>query len=188
MDYIIMQTMTKTTTEGLIQLDIRQISRNIQIGNSGIITWNKQDVSIAQIQFHVLTIDSIAINYHKLMDREWIPITETLHLDSTQCHLGGDRYWFSCPDCLERKAILYLIDSKFNCRQCHNLTYQSQNETVNERQWRKARKIRSKLGASNSLLETTWEKPKGMHYSKFKELKEKEMDLYNTSPPSQLNN
>jgi hypothetical protein len=186
-----MKKITKTTTEGLIQLDIRQISKNIQIGNSGTITWNKQDALIGQIQFHVLAKDSIAINYHKLMDREWIPITDTLYLDSTHCHLGGDRHWFLCPDCQERKAILYLIDSKFSCRKCHNLTYQSQNETVDDRRRRKARKIISKFGASNSLLETILEKPKGMHYSKFQELFQKlqdvEMTLNKAIPPSQLN-
>ena len=37
---------------------------------------------------------------------------------------------------------------------------------------RKARKIRHRLGASTSLLDPIWEKPKGMHWRTFERLQQ----------------
>ncbi len=47
----------------------------------------------------------------------------------TPAYFGGVRYWLTCPlDKTERKlSVLYLPPGKkyFGCRQCHNLTYMS---------------------------------------------------------------
>ncbi len=39
-----------------------------------------------------------------------------------------------------------------------------------DRMMRKARKVRQRLGASESLLDPIWEKPKGMHRKTFERL------------------
>jgi hypothetical protein len=47
-------------------------------------------------------------------------------LHSTPMRFGGVRWWFSCPRCSARCAKLYRPKgSKFLCRICHDLTYQS---------------------------------------------------------------
>jgi len=48
-------------------------------------------------------------------------------LTKTPCYFGGERFWFICPDCHRRVAILYRprYSSFFLCRHCHDLTYQS---------------------------------------------------------------
>jgi hypothetical protein len=48
-------------------------------------------------------------------------------LTKTPCYFGGFRWWFICPDCGKRMAILYKprYSNFFLCRQCHNLTYKS---------------------------------------------------------------
>ena len=52
-------------------------------------------------------------------------------LDATPCRFGGFRYWFLCPECNKRVAIIHLPLSKkiFACRECHNLTYESRRES-----------------------------------------------------------
>jgi hypothetical protein len=55
-----------------------------------------------------------------------------ISLVTTPCNLGGVRYWFACPDCWSRVAVLYLApgDIRFRCRHCDNLTYWSRNRCV----------------------------------------------------------
>ena len=43
-----------------------------------------------------------------------------------------------------------------------------------DRMMRKARKIRSRLGASESLFDPIWEKPNGMHWKTFERLESEE--------------
>ena len=51
-------------------------------------------------------------------------------LVTTPCNFGGVRYWFGCPSCGRRVAVLYLApgDVYFRCRNCNNLSYQSRND------------------------------------------------------------
>jgi hypothetical protein len=48
-----------------------------------------------------------------------------LELEVTQLHGGGKRFWFKCPSCNKRRAILYQhpISSALGCRDCLNLDY-----------------------------------------------------------------
>jgi len=50
-----------------------------------------------------------------------IPLTRTL------CNFGGFRWWFICPQCWKRVAVLYRPPRRtfFLCRHCHELTYES---------------------------------------------------------------
>ena len=53
-----------------------------------------------------------------------------ISLETTPCNYGGLRYWFKCPRCFTKVAILYLHNNDvFNCRHCLNLSYQSRNES-----------------------------------------------------------
>jgi len=55
--------------------------------------------------------------------REYI---HKISLTSTSCFFGGQRYWFSCPGCDSRCAILYLREGSLECRVCRDLAYESQ--------------------------------------------------------------
>jgi hypothetical protein len=89
-------------------------------------------------------------------------------LQTTSCHYGGVRYWFTCPavGCGRRVAILY-GGKIFACRNCYQLAYQSQRETENDRLIRKADKIREKLNWGYGILNGNGWKPKGMHWKTF---------------------
>lgn len=53
---------------------------------------------------------------------------------TSPCSLGGIRFWFQCPECLERVGVIFLPPgcSHFGCRHCNNLTYRSRNRCVVE--------------------------------------------------------
>lgn len=70
-------------------------------------------------------------------------------LTKTPCPFGGYRYWFVCPMtrdgmyCGRRVGVLFLDDTYFACRHCHDLTYSSRNKNH-----------RGKSGAMVGFLET----------------------------------
>ena len=93
-------------------------------------------------------------------------------LQTTSCHYGGLRYWFTCPavGCGKRVAKLYLGDKYFACRHCYQLTYKSQRETTDDRATRRADKIRAKLSWQPGFLNFKGYKPKGMHWKTYRRL------------------
>lgn len=95
-----------------------------------------------------------------------------VQLEWTPCHYGGTRAWFRCPaaGCGRRVAVLY-GGRIFACRHCHQLAYDSQNQTVHSRALGRTQAIRMKLGGSPSLLEDFPGKPKGMHWRTYYRLR-----------------
>jgi hypothetical protein len=61
-----------------------------------------------------------------------------IYFKSTTCNYGGKRLWFQCPSCLRRCRVLYFnqmgnFPDTFQCRECLNLAYPSQNLNKNLR-------------------------------------------------------
>jgi hypothetical protein len=96
-------------------------------------------------------------------------IAQGISITWTPCAFGGRRPWFRCEAyrnsryCGRRAAILYSAGGVFACRHCHDLRYESQNETPRLRDIRRVRKIRMRLGAGFSFAEPFPDKPPGMH-------------------------
>ena len=82
-------------------------------------------------------------------------------------HFGGKRVFCLCPACSSQCAILYFYKNRFCCSGCCNVTWQSCNDWVHDRNIKKERKIRAKLGGSPSLLEPIRGKPFNMHHKTF---------------------
>ena len=69
--------------------------------------------------------------------RSPIDMDYVVNLETTVPHFDGVRWWFRCPlifnkqSCGRRCGKLYLPagSTKFGCRQCHDLTYQSCQES-----------------------------------------------------------
>jgi hypothetical protein len=76
-------------------------------------------------------------------------------------------------------AVLCLHGQWFWCRHCSALPYGSQQETAEDRHYRKVRKIRDRLGASPNLTESIhpWQKPKGMHWRTWERLRQQEAEV-----------
>lgn len=92
-------------------------------------------------------------------------------LDHTPLHLGGERRWLVCPKCRARRQSLFIASDTLVCRKCLHLKYESQSESVRYRNFRKADKIRAKLGWLPGVLSPNGIKPPRMHQRTFEALK-----------------
>ncbi len=99
------------------------------------------------------------------------PIEHTVQLTQTACHYGGVRHWFRCDYCQGRVGVLYLSGGQCACRKCFNLAYKSEQETKQDRLFRKAGKIRGLLGWQPGIAHPDGAKPKGMHWKTFNRMK-----------------
>lgn len=96
---------------------------------------------------------------------------QSVRIEATSCHFGGHRYWFLCPECSKRIAVIYELNGQYLCRHCHSLPYLSQQVAEDERLRFKARKIRDRLGATHNLFVPITTRPKGMHWNTYYRLR-----------------
>ncbi len=97
----------------------------------------------------------------------------TVSLVTTPCNFGGVRYWFGCPSCGRRVAVLYLApgDVYFRCRHCNNLSYHSRNRCTMELFGHTSRQI-EKL--QSEIKRWTWRGRPTRKVRKLRALKRKE--------------
>ena len=98
-----------------------------------------------------------------------------LDVTTTPCNYGKARYWFVCPYCKGRKAVLYLGGSGLACRKCYRLSYSIENKTRSDRAIDGAFKINDRLKFEGAI-DCLGDKPKGMHWKTFNRLLEKRDD------------
>lgn len=96
---------------------------------------------------------------------DWRDVAQVVDLEHTPCHYGGTRPWFRCPRCGRRVAKLY-GGTAFWCRQCHGLAYRSQAETYEDRCFRRANKLRQRIGCEPGAVHLLI-KPKWMRWPTF---------------------
>lgn len=163
----------KSTTDDYRSIDVRRWKRDGLLKPDLFFKWqwSRHDKVIASIGVRTGSDRVTLIYRHKKGDKNWKDEKYPIFLDSTNCHLGGERPWFLCParGCGRRVAILYGGDI-FACRRCYQLAYQSQRETDYDRAARRADKIRGKLGWEPGILNITGGRPKGMHWKTFERL------------------
>ena len=169
------------TTDGVKSIDVRLLHRWKCLPDSwtsygpqyGSLSWSRGDETTGSVNYQV-NHDSIVLSFrYRRGDEQWRDVEQFIPFDVTPC-FGGDRYWFSCPGCDRRVAVLYGAAVRFLCRHCYSIRYSSQNEIRTDRAMRKARRIRRRLGASASLFEPVWIKPTGMHWKTFERLRAQE--------------
>jgi len=166
---------TKTTTEEVHRVDIRYMHQQgfLRPGYSGMLTWSCGDRETGKIGYWV-EADRLVLIYRANIGGEWESIEEPVWFDRTPCNYGGERLWLLCSACSRRSAVLYGHGPRFLCRHCCGLPYGSQQEGYMDRMQRKARKVRKRLDADENLLESVWQKPKGMHQKTFDRLRQQE--------------
>ena len=170
----------KTKVEHVNKIDISYLKRTgrLEPGVSGLLSWTNGRELCGSIKFSTQQ-DKIILSYRaRTNGMDWQEISETVYFDISECHFGGYRKWFSCPSCAKRVGILHGAGTHFLCRHCHNLTYSSQSEELSARMFRKARKIRDRLGASRDITMPIY-KPKGMHWKTFNKLVDMEQQASN---------
>ena len=99
---------------------------------------------------------------------------------STAAGFGGHRYWFLCPDCSRRCAILYFSRNgpPYACRLCRKGRYLTELQSPRHRRLTKALQLRDRLGQKyGGLLVLFPRKPKWMRWNRYLKLRTKAMAL-----------
>jgi hypothetical protein len=132
--------------------------------------WSRAEKETGTIRDAVVGTDSservLFFCHHRTGPRdEWEDVQESVLLSWTACNFGGERPWFICAgaECDQRVAILYGPRPYFLCRHCYDLSYHSQREDKMHWAFRRAQKIRERLGGSANMAKPFPERPKGMH-------------------------
>ena len=133
--------MSKLETDDLLQIKISVLKPMLKTGQRGawsLYTWtDKRTGKQNSVGINIFTgdpIDNYMILKYTETDRAGLKqdFDYRVNLDITPCHFGGIRYWFKCPGCNRRVAILY-SGGIYACRRCKNLCYHSQKENNNKR-------------------------------------------------------
>jgi len=162
----------KTETSDSMPLDIRKITRKGLLVHGSRFSWKwlVNDRQVAGISIHVDFLESMLLSYRKKSTGE--VVEQRVQLQTTPCHLGGQRHWFSCPRCSRRVAVLYAPGRYFACRQCGGLGYPTQKEGAGDRAATRADKLRKRMGWEAGILNGSGGKPRGMHWKSYQRLKD----------------
>lgn len=105
------------------------------------------------------------------------------HVDIESTKVGfGERLWFCCPECDKKTSRLYIVGKYFRCRECHQLTYLSCQESGDplDYLYLKIRRLQRKLGLDEKSVDPyalPYIKPKNMHYKTFIKLRDQLQEL-----------
>ena len=162
----------KPETNDSISLDIRKIARKglLVPGSSFSWQWLVNDRQVAGISIQVDFHQSMVLSYRLKSTGE--VVEQRVQTQTSPCHLGGQRPWFTCPRCSKRVAVLYAPGRYFACRQCGGLGYATQKEGAGDRASIRANKLRKRLGWEAGILNGDGGKPKGMHWTTYQRLKD----------------
>jgi hypothetical protein len=103
----------------------------------------------------------------------------SIRLTSSAAGFGGKRNWFLCPHCDRRCSILYDNPARgWVCRICGSGRYASEVESPIDRLYRKARKLRCRLGQMEPNMQLPFPgKPTSMHWSTYLRLRKEGLAL-----------
>ena len=171
----------KPETHDAMPLDIRKLTRKglLVPGNSLSYKWSVNDQQVAGISIRVEFNYGLMLSYRVKSTGE--VVEQLVQTQTSPCHLGGQRRWFTCPGCNKKVAMLYAPGKYFACRQCGGLAYATQKEGIGDRASRRADKIRKRLGWEAGILNGSGCRPKGMHKSTYQRLKQRHDALVHIS-------
>ena len=157
----------KRTTSDMRALDVRKVQREgaLEPGETFGCTWRRGGEVIAFVDLKMET-DRVMLDYRRKVDGEWQARRYPVELAWTACRYGGQRAWWLCPGCGRRVAVLY-DGHRFECRHCHQLVYKSQRQAPDERAYKRANELRTRLGWGPGVIYGPGGKPKAMHWRTF---------------------
>jgi len=126
----------KTTTEECRSLDVNELARDsvFRVGSKGVLYWwsvGETGTPSASIRFRVLCNHNQRFFQIHYRWNDTGNVSQSILLQTTRPNFGGIRWWFECPHvvrgdpCARRVGKLYLKNRFFACRNCHDLTYRS---------------------------------------------------------------
>jgi hypothetical protein len=127
--------MSKYTTDNTRHFSVFFLNKyhNFKCGERAYnrnIIWSRNDNETGRINYDLLMDQDdprIILKYKSRMNGEtdWVTMEYYVALEAVKCHFGGVRWYFTCPDCTKRIAVLYADNHLFTCRKCAKLTYDS---------------------------------------------------------------
>ena len=146
-----------------------------KVGQWSTLRWSRGgretgSIRIEFLQHGLRLVYSYGMDHHRTCVDEVVPFVEMT------LRLGGSRVWFKCLSCQRRCRILY-GGSRFRCRLCYRLKYETQYEPCFSRAATRALKIRERLGSNGGIDEFFPERPKGMHVRTYERLRKQEEEL-----------
>ena len=110
----------KDTADGYLCLDINTFRRRGQWRFlSGTSTWSRGEVKTASVDY-IVKNDEVLFYWQT---RAGESVQQHVPIISVKVNYGS-RYYFLCPACQRRVTKLH-AGSRFYCRHCYNLTYES---------------------------------------------------------------
>jgi hypothetical protein len=135
----------RTTTAECLSIDVNRLARDgaLRAECAGVVSWTNRIGSLtAALGFEVIDTDRgrlLCLSYRLNGKQDvFVPI----RVQATEPHFGGLRWWFTCPmitngkPCNRRVGKLYLRRYP-GCRACHNLTYESCQESKAAKDFRR---------------------------------------------------
>lgn len=147
--------------EQLMRLDIRVLHRRglLWVGGTNSWSWNRGGEHVGSVKFTV-NADSVRLAY-SIVGQD---ASQTIATNTTPCHYGGSRTWFTCPLCRCRAAVLYLRSARFACRKCQRVSYTSQSGSESDRGHASYHRLRALIEAG---------KPKWQRWATFNRLEDR---------------
>lgn len=164
--------------EDFLRIDLAFLRKRnaLTVGNRGQLSWNRRGDQYASIRYVVEPTGIRLIYRTRSSGGDWRDVSDLIPFTETPTQFGGRRQWFICPSCQRRCRIVY-GGSYFRCRKCHHLKYESQYEDPICRAAGQRHKLRDRLGQQDSLDEPFPDKPKGMHWKRYRRLAERDEAL-----------
>jgi hypothetical protein len=158
------------TTDNVVALNMSDVSRFVlRNGGATSVDLRRGGVVVSSIGVES-RINEIVLKY---ISNQSERIADTIRIAYTPRHFGGERSWFICPGCEQRKTLLFYLDH-FRCRKCHGLAYESQQESREDRGSARLSARRIKLGGSGALGVPFPPKPSRMRWETYAKLREED--------------
>lgn len=171
----------RDTAEACLSIDVNRLHRTgcLRSGWAGGWQWTRDGEKVASIDMRA-EHDRLHLSYRaRVGGGDWRDVAETVRIVRMHCRFGGARPYFICPGvvngipCGRRVAKLHGSGRYFLCRHCYRLAHASQNETVWDRDLRRANKIRQRLGGDPGMLAPFPKRPKGMWRRTYERLRDR---------------
>ena len=139
---------------------------------SGVINWTCRGEPSGSISYRADMREKgnerLVLDYRRDVHGESEHVLQTVHLEFTEPHFGGQRWWMICPYLGHRVGKLYMPPGgdRFASRKAWKLGYHSQRVTKRDAIFERMFRIQRKLGCDVGW--GSWiTRPKGMHHRTF---------------------
>lgn len=153
-------------TTAALRIDVRHLQREGHLNGCYSFQW-AWAAGGAQIALQTSPDSITAIYRYKSRQGVWHSVDQQIAITHTACHYGGQRPWFTCPECGGRVATIYLWSTP-RCRKCADLKYPSQSLDAIGRSWRRSSKLEARLSGGKDGW--NYRRPKGMHAATYDRL------------------